>query len=72
MTAILGYARVSTTGQDLDVQLAALAAQGVESGHVFADKLSGAVNTDRPTDRAWPPCCLKPALGASWGRHGHR
>lgn len=48
MTAILGYARVSTLGQDLDAQLTALAAQGVESGHVFTDKLSGAVNTDRP------------------------
>jgi DNA invertase Pin-like site-specific DNA recombinase len=48
VTAILGYARVSTLGQDLDAQLAALAAEGVESGHVFTDKLSGAVNTDRP------------------------
>jgi DNA invertase Pin-like site-specific DNA recombinase len=48
VTTILGYARVSTAGQDLDVQLAALAAQRVESGHIFTDKLSGAVNTDRP------------------------
>lgn len=48
MTAILGYARVSTLGQDLDSQLAALAAEGVESSHVFTDKVSGAVNTDRP------------------------
>ncbi|WP_264990870.1 recombinase family protein, partial [Mycobacterium kiyosense] len=39
---------VSTLGQDLDAQLAALAAEGVESGHIFTDKLSGAVNTDRP------------------------
>lgn len=48
MTTILGYARVSTASQDLDGQLVALAAQGVESGRVFTDKLSGAVNTDRP------------------------
>lgn len=48
MTTILGYARVSTAGQDLDGQLVALAAQGVESDRVFTDKLSGAVNTDRP------------------------
>ncbi|MCH9731420.1 MAG: recombinase family protein [Actinomycetia bacterium] len=48
MSTLLGYARVSTAGQDLAVQLAALAAQGVESDRVFTDKLSGAVNTDRP------------------------
>ena len=48
VTAILGYARVSTVGQDLDAQLVALAAEGAESGRVFTDKLSGAVNTDRP------------------------
>jgi len=47
VTAILGYARVSTLGQDLDAQLASLAAEGVESGHVFTDKLSGAVNVER-------------------------
>lgn len=48
VTTILGYARVSTAGQDLDAQLAVLAAQRVESSHIFTDKLSGAVNTDRP------------------------
>jgi DNA invertase Pin-like site-specific DNA recombinase len=48
VTTILGYARVGTTGQDLDGQLTALAAQGVESGQIFTDKLSGAVNTERP------------------------
>ena len=45
MTAILGYARVSTTGQDLDAQLAALALAGVE-GRVFTDKLSGSAKTE--------------------------
>jgi len=48
MTAILGYARVSTTGQDLHAQLAALAAAGVGTERVFNDKLSGSVNTARP------------------------
>lgn len=48
MTKILGYARVSTAGQDLDAQLTALTTQGIEAGQVFTDKLSGALNTDRP------------------------
>jgi DNA invertase Pin-like site-specific DNA recombinase len=41
---IVGYARVSTDGQTLDHQQAALAAAGAEK--VFAEKVSGAV-TDR-------------------------
>ena len=48
MTAILGYARVSTTGQDLDAQLAALNAAGVDTDRVFTDKLSGSAKTVRP------------------------
>lgn len=48
MTKILGYARVSTVGQDLDAQLFALARAGVGPDQVFTDKLSGAVSTDRP------------------------
>ena len=48
VTKILGCARVSTAGQDLDAQLVALAGAGVEPDHVFTDKLSGAVSTDRP------------------------
>lgn len=48
MTATLGYARVSTIGRELDVQLAALTGAGVEAGRVFTDKLSGSARTDRP------------------------
>lgn len=48
MTAILGYARVSTTGQDLETQLTTLTVVGVEPSRVFTDKLSGAANTARP------------------------
>jgi DNA invertase Pin-like site-specific DNA recombinase len=48
VTAILGYARVSTTGQDLDAQLGVLFAAGIETGRIFTDKLSGSAKTDRP------------------------
>jgi len=48
MATILGYARVSTTGQERDAQLAALTGAGVETSRVFTDKLTGAVNTVPP------------------------
>ena len=48
MTAIFGYARVSTLGQDLDAQLAALRADGVDPSRVFTDKLSGSAKIARP------------------------
>ena len=48
MAAMLGYARVSTIGQDLDAQLAALDAAGVDPSRVFTDKLSGSAKTARP------------------------
>jgi DNA invertase Pin-like site-specific DNA recombinase len=43
-----GYARVSTRGQTLEVQLAALAAVGVAPGNVFAEKKSGKDGGPRP------------------------
>ncbi len=47
----LGYARVSTSKQDLDRQLDALAAVGVPPERTYLDKKSGAT-TDRPGLRA--------------------
>lgn len=49
VTAILGYARVSTIGQDLDAQRTALRAAGVDDAQrLFADQLSGSAKTHRP------------------------
>lgn len=39
--ALLGYARVSTSQQKLDLQLSALQAQGVREDRLFTDKASG-------------------------------
>ncbi|OPX12842.1 recombinase family protein [Mycobacterium sp. AT1] len=47
--ALLGYARVSTTGQSLDAQIDALADAGVDDERIYRDKLSGASRrTARP------------------------
>ncbi len=65
---IVGYARVSTDGQTLDAQHAALIAAGAE--RVFAEKVSGAV-TDRKalakaiTALGWGCFARYPARSAS-------
>jgi DNA invertase Pin-like site-specific DNA recombinase len=48
VTETLGYARVSTTGQNLDAQLSALRSAGVDPQRVFTDTLSGSAKTARP------------------------
>ena len=40
MTCMLGYATASAVGQNLEGQLAALSAEGVDPRRVFTDKLS--------------------------------
>jgi DNA invertase Pin-like site-specific DNA recombinase len=57
----IGYARVSTDGQTLDAQRAALRAAGADK--VFAEKVSGAKTDRRQLQRAIDArgaetCCL--------------
>lgn len=40
MTCILGYAAASAVGQNLEAQLAALSAEGVDPRRVFTDRVS--------------------------------
>lgn len=41
MGELVGYARVSSRAQSLDIQIAALARAGVRSEHLYAEKASG-------------------------------
>lgn len=45
---LIGYARVSTDGQDLEAQRTALAALGVDERHLHTDKGATGRNRDRP------------------------
>lgn len=47
MADILGYARVSTDGQNLDRQIDALMAAGVSKKHLYCEKMTG-TKADRP------------------------
>ena len=47
MADLLGYARVSTEGQNLDRQIDALIAAGVSRKHLYCEKMTG-IKADRP------------------------
>ncbi len=47
MADILGYARVSTDGQNLDRQIDALMVAGVSKKHLYCEKMTG-TKSDRP------------------------
>ena len=44
---LIGYARVSTTDQNPDLQIDALLRAGVDQRHIFEDRMSG-LRADRP------------------------
>ena len=44
---LFGYARISTTDQELNLQVDSLLAQGVDKHRLFCDKISG-TRADRP------------------------
>lgn len=47
MGELIGYARVSSRSQSLDVQVAALTGAGVSSEHLYAEKVSGRSRQNR-------------------------
>ena len=49
MTCILGYAAASAVGQNLEAQLAALSAEGVDPRRVFTDRVSETADRARAT-----------------------
>ena len=51
MTKILGYARVSSTGQDLNLQIDALLKAGCANENIYTDKASGSKSERKGLDK---------------------
>jgi DNA invertase Pin-like site-specific DNA recombinase len=56
---LIGYARVSTQDQNLDLQRDALAREGVKPGRIYSDKASGGPGVKRPGFAAAMKACRK-------------
>jgi DNA invertase Pin-like site-specific DNA recombinase len=56
---LIGYARVSTQDQKLDLQMDALRKDGVEQGRIYTDKASGGPGVSRPGFVAAMKACRK-------------
>lgn len=61
----IGYARVSTEEQNLDMQIAALTAEGVEADYVFTEKVS-ATSKKRPALQAAIEQCRSGDVFVVW------
>lgn len=56
---LIGYARVSTSDQNLDLQMDALRREGVAEGRIYTDKASGGPGTARPGFAAAQRACRR-------------
>jgi len=56
---LIGYARVSTQDQNLDLQRDALLREGVRPGRIYSDKASGGPGVSRPGFNAAEKACRK-------------
>ena len=63
---LVGYARVSTSEQELSLQIDALLQHGVKKEHLFCDKISGA-KEERPGLTACNNEMLRGAIRWSFG-----
>jgi DNA invertase Pin-like site-specific DNA recombinase len=63
---LIGYARVSTADQNLDLQLDALKREGVKPARIFTDKASGGPGVERPGFKAAIQACRKGDTFVVW------
>lgn len=63
---LIGYARVSTEDQKLDLQTDALAKAGVEPGRIFSDHASGGPGVSRPGFNAARRACRRGDVLVVW------
>lgn len=63
---LIGYARVSTEDQRLDLQTDALGKEGVKPGRIYSDKASGGPGVNRPGFAAAMKACRKGDVLVVW------
>lgn len=63
---MIGYARVSTADQNLDLQMDALRKEGVKPTRIYSDKASGGPGVERPGFRSALRACRKGDVLVVW------